>query len=433
MLELLPLLLPAISLGATDLEVELQALVRLEEPAQRRRRAIELAGRKEIELEEWLTAMREFGRFEEQLEGTRVERAALRVGDEVELTSIHLHVPTGYEPDRPAPLLLAFHGTGGDGSYMAAMWKELAEELDMIVVAPSEAGKNEGYAFSGRERQAALAALRWARLEFNIDEDRVLATGISRGGHLAWDLALRFPGTLAAIAPMIGSPRIQHRKGQNNVRYLENVVDLPIRDLQGDQDHPGMVFNVKMVFERLKELGARDAVLHLHRGLGHSFRLSEVDWFDFFGDARRNPMPDRVIRTVASPDEGRAYWVEALEIGKPVAEDFEIPLTKRWKEADDEEQRLLIQKEADEHTGRLEVSVSGANRFDAKVSKGVRSFRLLLPQRAFEEGKPLKVVVNGKKIQRRPRASKRVLLLEFAERFDRKFLPVAEVEVPGKR
>ena len=61
----------------------------------------------------------------------------------------------------------------------------------MVVVAPSEAGPNDGYAFSERERLAALAALRWARLELNVDEDRIFATGVSRGGHLSWDLARR--------------------------------------------------------------------------------------------------------------------------------------------------------------------------------------------------------------------------------------------------
>jgi predicted esterase len=412
-----------------DLQRELQKLVRLKTPKSRKHLARELARRKEISLEEWLAAMGEFGSFEEQPTGTRIEEVALQVGAETEATPIHLHIPESYDLATPAPLLLAFHGTGGSGDYMVPMWSDQADELGMIVIAPSETGANEGYGFSDRERLAALAALRWARLEFNIDEDRVFATGISRGGHIAWDLALRYPGTLAAIAPMIGSPRIQHRHGQNNVRYLENVVDLPIRDLQGKNDHPGMVFNIKFVFERLAELGARDAELHLEPDLGHSFRLSAVDWKVFFGETRRDPLPARVIRTVGSSDELRAFWVEVLETKKPVAENFEVPLTKRWKEADNFEQRLIIQEQANRHTGRLEVRLSGAGRYEAKVSKGIKHFRLLLPQRAFEEGKPVTVSRNGQKIRRRPKASRELLLIEFAERFDRRFLPVAEVRI----
>ena len=66
----------------------------------------------------------------------------------------------------------------------------------------------------------------------------VFVTGISRGGHLTWDLALRHPDLWAGCIPMIGGPRITMQNGQNNLRYLDNVVHLPIRDLQGSGDHP---------------------------------------------------------------------------------------------------------------------------------------------------------------------------------------------------
>ena len=415
--------------GVGDLEVDLQRLVHLESSTVRSARARELARRRETSLDDWLQAMRSFGEFDSKEPGPRVVRVDLRVGDRIESTRIDLHVPKGYDPEQPAPLLLAFHGTGGDGSYMLKMWAEIADRCGMVVVAPGEAGANEGYAFSDRERQAALAALRWARLEFNVDEDRVYATGVSRGGHIAWDLALRYPGTLAAIAPMIGGPRVQPRQGQNNVRYLPNVLELPIRDLQGAGDDPGLVFNLKYAFERLEQLGAKDAELFLQEGLGHSFSLSAVDWVDFFSKARRDPVPTRVQRAVARADEGRAYWIEVLEVKKPILEEFQVPLTPRWKTADSEEQRVIIQEVADSKTGLVRVELSGPGRYTLQASPGVECVRLLLPQRALIEGQPLQVTWNGTRMRKKPDVSKEVLLVEFAERFDRQFLPVAEVLV----
>ncbi len=411
------------------LEAALQELVRLETPSARASRAASLARRSDVELEDWVTAMRAFGTPRPDEHGSRVERAKLRVGEEVEDTELHLVVPESYEPGTPAPLLLAFHGTGGDGSYMAQMWADVAERVGMIVVAPSEAGSNGGYAFSQRERDAALAALRWARLEFDVDEDAIFATGVSRGGHLAWDLALRFPGTLAGIAPMIGSPRVNHQNGQNNIRYLDNVLDLPIRDLQGVGDDPRMIFNLKFVFARLEEREASDAELFLQEGLGHSFRMGAVDWDDFFSTKRRKAVPTRVRRSVARKGEGRAYWLEVLETKDPVAENFAIPLNSRWKKADEDEQRAILQEAADKRTALLDVRMSGPFRYEAKAGKGIESFRLLLPPRAFQEGKAFDVTFNGKRVRRRPKASKEVLLREFAERFDRRFLPVAEVVI----
>ena len=145
----------------------------------------------------------------------------------------------------------------------------MADELGMLVLAPSEPGPNEGYTFTERERQATLSALRWARLGYNVDENRIFASGVSRGGHLAWDLALRHPGLFAAIAPMIGGPRIMVDRGENNIRYLENAAHLPIRDLQGEQDDAVVVHDVKRAFALLAGWKAPDAKLVLFLSLIH--------------------------------------------------------------------------------------------------------------------------------------------------------------------
>ena len=92
--------------AASDLAADLQHLVRLTTPAERQERARELARRKSVSIEDWLRTMGTFGSFEEVARGTHVERAELRVGDEVENTELHLHVPVDYDPTRPAPLLL---------------------------------------------------------------------------------------------------------------------------------------------------------------------------------------------------------------------------------------------------------------------------------------------------------------------------------------
>ena len=55
--------------------------------------------------------------------------------------------------------------------------------------------------------------------------------------------------------------------------------------------------------------------------------------------------------------------------------------------------------------------------------------RLLLDRSMFDAKRPLLLVVNGKARKVRVKESAKVLLAEFAERFDRTFLPVAEVLV----
>jgi predicted esterase len=391
-----------------DLQAELAEVVDQETPAARRKAGAALAKRHARDLDGLLAALRDFGRFEPAPRGTTNELVPLRVGKKVEETQLFVYVPRGYDPEQPAPLLLAFHGTGGSGRGMIPQWRQTADEVGMIVLAPSEAGENEGYRFEDRERLAALAAMRWARRRFNVDENRVFATGISRGGHLAWDLALRFPDRFAGIAPMIGGPRLMVQRGQNNLRYMENVAHMPIRDLQGLRDDPGLVFNLQLAFDRLAGLLAKDAELVLHPD---------------------DPRPIRVVRAAAREEEGRAFWVEVTRLDKSVKEEFRLEVAQaEWNELEDEGRRRYLAREADERTARLEVRRAGRNHFEAS-GRGVDRFRLLLTLDDFEPGEDVYVGFEGGRTKKRLRPSPTVLMAEFCERFDRTFLPVAELEV----
>ena len=421
---------PAPAATSDDARAALEAAVDLPDPAARRNAANALAARKDVTLDAWLELARTFGRFDAQASGFRMEHAALRVLDKVEETELHLYVPAKYDPSKPAPLLLAFHGTGGSGDQAVSFWKDVADALGMVVVGPTEAGKNEGYAFSDRERAAALAALRWARRRFDVDEDRIFATGISRGGHLAWDLALRFPDRFAAIAPMIGSPRFNLTHGQNNLRFLENVVALPIRDLQGSKDDRNMLVNLHEAFAKLAAWKARDAMLIEFPDRGHDFDFDAVDWKEWLGAQKRDALTKRIVRAACEKTEARTAWVELTGLAKDVVEDLKPSVqAKEWNAMDAAAQRKWLEGEVEKHTARLEITCDAPGRFTA-TSTLVTSFRLLLPRELFDPAKPVVATWNGKKLEKRARPDARVLIQEFVERFDRAFLPVAVVDGP---
>jgi dienelactone hydrolase len=412
-----------------DLQQELRRVVDTVAPKARRQAAIALARRKDVSLDSLLQAVQGFGAFEEHAAGTERVEVPLWNGKSTDATEIFCYVPKSYDPEKPSPLLLTGHGTGGSGRGMTRPWQRLAEKLHMVVVAPSEAGENKGWDFTPRSRTAAMAAVRWARRRFNVDENRVFLTGISRGGHMAWDLALRFPDRFAAIAPMIGGPRLNTSQGQNNLRYIENITTLPIRDLQGSKDDASMVRNLRLAFDKLKRLGAKDARLIEFPELGHSFRFGAVDWEEFFGGACRDPVPKRVVRLCANKSETRAFWVQVVSTDREVQENFRIKVKqKEYAEWEQKGVHLLLVREAERHTGRVEATMLGKGRFQVDARK-VRKVRLLLTAAMFERGKPVEVTFNGRKRKHTAFPSKRVLLLEFAERFDRTFLPVAQVDV----
>lgn len=408
---------------------ELERLVDLPSAAERKQAARALAERCAARIGELEAAARTFGRFEALASGVEQRKVELQVGAQREATELSLYVPASYTPERAAPLLLAFHGTGGRGQDVLGMWRRIADESGMLVLAPTEAGPNVGYRFSERERLAALAALRWVRRRANVDENRVFATGVSRGGHLAWDLALRFPDVFAGLAPMIGGPRITLQDGQNNLRYCENVVGLAIRDLQGAKDDPALVWSVQTIFDKLRRLNALDAQLVLHESLGHSFDVSAVEWGAFFGAKRRAPRPERVVRASAREHEGRAFWVEVLEHGPNVKEDFTPKVSAAgWASKSENEKGLYLIAEAEKRTARLQVERASAGRYSA-TSTSVKRWRILLETQDLDAKQELVVTWNGDSSKQRPRPSAFVLLEEFAERFDRTFVPVAELQL----
>ncbi len=420
-----------------DLAGLLAAAVDATTPAMRLAAADALAKRADVSLADWLAAARAFGRFSPCEPGERCHRVDLEVLGKTEATDLWVSVPASYDPKRPAPLLFAAHGTGGRGEGLGAMWRGVAERLGMIVLAPTEAGANVGYGVTPRERAAAWAALRWARRNFNIDENRISITGISRGGHLAWDLALRCPDRFAVVAPMIGGPRVNPAGGQNNLRYLDNLWDATIRDLQGAKDDPRLVLNVRLAFAKLKALGAQRATLHEFADLGHSFDLAAVDWAALFATTARSPAPPRVVRSYACPGEGRAFWCEVLAAEPDVREDVPLRLREaEWArlQADDAAMRRYLDEQASARTARLEVVRAGGNRFEVRTQRVLR-FRLLLTEAMVDLQRPAVVAWRGKssatlketKCALSP--SPRVLLREFVERFDRSFLPIAECEL----
>jgi len=421
----------ALLVQSPPLGKELEQLVDLPNAKERHAKAVELAARKETSLEDWLAAMRAFGTFEKPVAGFKTEKVPLLADGKLEETELWLYIPTNYDPARPAPLICAYHGTGGSGKEMAEMWRATAESLGALVLAPSEAGANDGYGWTQRERDSALSALRWMRRHFNVDERRIFATGVSRGGHLAWDLALRHPDLFAALAPQIGGPRLAIVRGQNNMRLLENLVPLPIRDLQGAKDDEVLVESLRVAFARLAKLGAKDAKLIEFPDLGHSFEFGAVDWKAFFGAAQRPAEPERVVRCSARLDEARSFWIEITAFEKNVEEIFQpvIPVNE-WKALDLPAQRARMLKEADKRTARLEVKREGPGKFSATGS-GVASFRLLLTQEMLGPKNSVQIKWQAKSIA--PQSSvpgKLIALDDFAERFDRGWIPVAECRAP---
>jgi polyhydroxybutyrate depolymerase len=204
-----------------------------------------------------------------------------------------VHVPKGYDQDDPAPLIVVFHGWGGDENEFlgSKQVRSLADKRGYIVVAPRGLGSSDpdysynSWTFSGSDTgldgdgensqvpgdtdaicgpgtpsyryqscmdkypgsesntcswtqcQAddvdfTVALVELVKENLCVDDARVFATGGSSGGMFTWELGQnrRSAGTFNAIAPLIGLPHRAYLEAQGKDG------DLPVLVITGTRD-----------------------------------------------------------------------------------------------------------------------------------------------------------------------------------------------------
>ncbi len=145
-----------------------------------------------------------------------------------------VHVPKGYDPKKPAPIVLALHGAAMNGPMM--VWfsglNKKSDEAGFIVVYPSGTGTgpfltwNAG-GFKGKwaEGKADDVAFIGKLLDdlgtvVKVDEKRVYACGMSNGGMMCYRLAAELSDRIAAIAPVAGTIAIDESKPKRPVPVI---------------------------------------------------------------------------------------------------------------------------------------------------------------------------------------------------------------------
>jgi polyhydroxybutyrate depolymerase len=132
-----------------------------------------------------------------------------------------VHVPKTYDVAKPAPVIMVFHGGGGNPESMVRLtgMNTKSEEAGFIVVYPFGTGALDnhlltfngggccGYAMENGVDDVGFTRALMDDLAkvASVDTNRVFATGLSNGGIMAYYLASELSDRIAAIAP-VGGP-----------------------------------------------------------------------------------------------------------------------------------------------------------------------------------------------------------------------------------
>lgn len=117
-----------------------------------------------------------------------------------------LFVPLVYDGTRPHSLVFVLHGAGTNADLFrkTVLLDQIAEEHDMIVVYPQGIG---GRWDRGDDSIFFDTMINLFSETYNIDPQRIYATGFSAGAMRVYELAAALPGRFSAIAPVAGTLR----------------------------------------------------------------------------------------------------------------------------------------------------------------------------------------------------------------------------------
>jgi len=154
-----------------------------------------------------------------------------------------VHVPPGYDPAQPTPVVLVFHGGGGNAENVRRMtgFDTVADTHGFIVVYPNGTGQrpdrlltwNGGrccaYAMEQNVDDVGFVKALLADLGTvaNVDAQRIYATGMSNGAMMSYRLACELSDVIAAVGPVAAT---------QNIDTCVPSRPVPVLHIHGDAD-----------------------------------------------------------------------------------------------------------------------------------------------------------------------------------------------------
>ena len=370
------------------------------------------------------------------------KRAALRVGKGPDARDVafFLRVPRGYDRRKSYPLLLGAHWKDGTGDAIGRSMEVLlgAAVEQYVLVAPTMPDPQNGFAATEMQVQAYLRCLAWARVNLNVDDDRIYVAGYGQGGSVAWHLAVMYPRLFAAAVPMAGVPHFQGAP-YTLTCYLENVEHLPVWAVWGAKDagksaHLGTRAGSRLTAARLKKLGNTHFRGTELPTAGHARCWPKSgDFGRFLSRHKRNRVPAKFRRYFHLPAHARGYCVEAVKggrrpfsFGKPY--DIDVPSTQPH-EPTSQELFDAASRHLAKRLFKMWVDVDRARNALRVRPMGVTKVRVFITDGLFDLGKPVELRFARAKWQGRMPLSARCMLLHYAATRDATGLVYNEIDL----
>jgi molybdopterin-dependent oxidoreductase alpha subunit len=345
-----------------------------------------------------------------------------------------LDAPETYDPARQYQVRLQLHGgvmmrdagqPRGNGSIGALAGAE------QIYVLPTSWRDAPWWSRAQLENiDTILDAL---KRTYNVDENRIVAAGVSDGATGLYYLAMRDTTPFASFLPLNGSMMVlaNDRLGVDANLFPTNLLNKPLFIVNGGQDPLYPMRAVEPYIKHLDDGGVTIAYHPRPEAAHNTAWWPEMkDTFEaFVRDHPRHPLPDRLTWEVTDHElPGRAHWLVIDRVAGASGPRLEPDLNVFSGEGFNHGRELYGRTRP---SGRVDA-VRRGNVVELKT-RGVSELTLLLSPDAFDFSKPITVTANGRTVAgERVEPSVATLLKWAARDNDRAMLFGAELHITIK-
>ncbi len=318
--------------------------------------------------------------------------------------ALGIHVPQSYTPDHPMPAVIWLHGgVNGDrkdrGAEVAHYFAKESDSLYFLFAAVS--GERGATWFDETGISNIQMALHYLKTHYNIDDDRVILSGVSDGGTGCYVSGMNYPDEYAGYIICSSSPEILPMMG---IPFLAGNMRLRSWHIvHGGHDrlYPGE--KIKTIVEQLKSLGIKitfDYYEQMPHGLDY-MPQEKPAIMQFIKSTFRVPCPKDI--SFETFNRMKVAWLSVDSIIPP-------------------------QSFGETSPGSIEGHFKG--NILLLSSKGIRAISLYIPVELLDFNKKVQVLWNGKTIfDGFLKQNTDIMLMDAIKTRARSFMPRAKLEL----
>lgn len=264
--------------------------------------------------------------------------------------------------------------------------------------------------------------------KWNVDENRVVLSGVSDGATGSYYIAMRYTTPFASILPLNGYIMVlSNDEIDDGHIFANNLVNKPLFVINGGKDR---LYPVSIVEPYTKHLMSKGVEIEYHPqpdGEHNTKWWPEMKdpYEKFVTEHPRSPHPAKLSWEAADQLHNRAHWLVIDEYGVAPGEATELS-DANIAVVGNQKGRLFRNMRSTR--GRVDLVREG-NTITAST-KGVTAFTLLLSPDALDFSQPVKVMANGKEMFNAKVERSLPTLLKWASRDnDRTMLYGAELKI----